>query len=206
MWGAFQEGWRAVGRRRRTCEGHRRSGTVCDRRLYLLHHRVPTALDTVGESKLDTVGESNPITPLPLTLVATPRNGISVFSHAVGPSPRRRIVQYSLRPPSGYVADGSVPVQCAAIGVARRPLSLATTSLRRQPARYTPLSIPAFAAAFGLLGALRVPHVGVRSIPVGHALRGYKRRGWHSSDSPPARTARGSSHCPTHPGPGSIAD
>src|SRR6266545_3433686 len=155
---------------------------------------------------MDTVGESALITPPPLILVATPRNGISVFSHVVGPSPMRQIVQYSLRPPSGCVGDGSVPAQCTAIGVARRPESPATTCLRRQPAHYMPLSILGFAAAFGRLAALRVPRVGVTSILVDHALRGYNPRGWHSSDSRNARTARGSSHCPTHPGRGSIAD
>jgi len=47
------------------------------------HLGVSTVTDTVGESAL--------ITPLPLILVATPRNGISVFSHVDGPSWRGRI-------------------------------------------------------------------------------------------------------------------
>src|SRR6266508_973161 len=155
---------------------------------------------------MDTVGESVPITPLLLTLVATPRNGISVFSHAVGQSPMRRIVQYSLQPPSGCVGDGFVPVQCTAIGVARRPLSPATTSLRRLPAHYMLLSIPGFAALGELLGAPRVPRVDATSILVDRALHGYNPHGWHSADSRNVRTARGSSHCPTHLGQESIAD
>src|SRR6266508_1370031 len=102
----------------------------------------------------DTVGESPPITPLPLTSVATPRNGISVFSPAVDLLSMRQIAQYSLQPPSGCVGDGFVPVQCTVIGATRRHESLATTSLRRLPAHYMPLSIPGFAALGGPLAAL----------------------------------------------------
>ena len=63
------------------------------RRLITIRIWTMNFLNATFCSNGDTVGESPPIRPLPLPLVARPRNGISVSSHAVGPSPMHRSVQ-----------------------------------------------------------------------------------------------------------------